>query len=203
MAHPATVADLSADISDADEEMIMNEVMPTTCEPHVNNSKVVKQRTSKRVKKHVEADTSPVNEKAIKDAMAQFKMRDPELPKRGRKPVREDIYISTSLEKIEEMEKRLIEQKGKLSAKERDELRNKASALRSRVKRKIEQRSCLNELSTAKAQFAKFIGVVNEELSGEARARIMHNLADIFVPDSSTKKRARKTLSLADCKNSR
>ena len=55
--------------------------------------------------------------------------------------MREDIYISESLEKIDHMEARLLNEKATLSAKERDELRNKASALRSRVNRKLEHRN--------------------------------------------------------------
>lgn len=60
--------------------------------------------------------------------------------------MREDIYISDSLKKIKEMESRLTNEKGTLTAKERDELRNKASALRSRVNRKLEHRKFQNKL---------------------------------------------------------
>lgn len=65
-------------------------------------------------------------------------MRPADKPKRGRKPKQEDKYISDSLRSIDEMERRLVDEKGKLTPDERDQLRNKASALRSRVNRKIE-----------------------------------------------------------------
>ena len=98
--------------------------------------------TVKKTRKITTAiEDKPIDNRAIDDAMAHYNLRAPDQPKRGRKPVREDIYISESLEKINDMERRLVEEKSTLLAKERDELRNKASALRSRVNRKLEHRT--------------------------------------------------------------
>ena len=45
------------------------------------------------------------------------------------------------------------------------------------------------------------MGVFGEELDEEAKIRILNRLADIFVPpENAGKKKARKTLSLADHK---
>ena len=84
------------------------------------------------------------------EAEAKFKRPDPTKPKRGRKPVREDIYISESLARIETMETRMIVEKETLTVKEREELRNTTSALRSRLKRKLEHRSLMRDLEKAK-----------------------------------------------------
>ena len=77
----------------------------------------------------------------VAKAVAEFNEKDTTKPKRGRKAREQDEYISSSLLKIGNWEKRLIDEKDTLTPKERDELRNKASALRSRVNRKIEQKS--------------------------------------------------------------
>ena len=98
-------------------------------------------------------DETPVDNDAIESAMAEFNKRTPDQPKRGRKPVREDIYISGSLAKIDAMEGRLKAEKDTLTPKERDELRNKASALRSRVNRKLEHRTQLCKLDQFKETF--------------------------------------------------
>ena len=52
-------------------------------------------------------EDKPIDNSAIDNAMAVYNQRPADQPKRGRKPVREDIYISESLAKIEEMEQRL------------------------------------------------------------------------------------------------
>lgn len=109
--------------------------------------------------------------------MADFQKRDPAQPRRGRKPVREDIYISDSLAKIEAMESRLVDEKATLSAKERDELRNKASALRSRVNRKLEHRSFMHKLETFKSQFTTLAGILADEMDVESRNRVMSRLS--------------------------
>lgn len=111
-------------------------------------------KCSKRVAiKTNEAAGTSFNSKIIEDAVANFQRKDPEKPRRGRKPIREDIYIETSLNKIAEMEKKLKEEN--LTSKEHESLRNKASALRSRVNRKLEQKSMVQDMHFAKTQFAK------------------------------------------------
>jgi len=51
-------------------------------------------------------------------------MRPADKPKRGRKSKPEEKYISDSLRTIDEMEKRLLDEKTTLSSSERDQLRN-------------------------------------------------------------------------------
>ena len=110
-------------------------------------------KNAARSKKAVSKSSAvePIDTQAIDNALKVYQKRDPTQPRRGRKPVREDIYITESLAKIEMMEKRLAEEKNTLSSKERDELRNKASALRSRVNRKLEHKSFLQTLDVFKA----------------------------------------------------
>ena len=59
--------------------------------------------------------------------------------------MKEDVYISNSQIKIEEMEKNLKTDKT-LTPALRDALRNKASALRSRVNKKLENRQSLSQI---------------------------------------------------------
>ena len=109
--------------------------------------------------------------------MTDFANKDPTLPRRGRKPREEEEYISTSLQKIEMWEKRLHEEKGTLTGKERDELRNKASALRSRVNRKIESKSTNKKMDEFAANFADYINIIFEETQdAETRERILARL---------------------------
>ena len=51
------------------------------------------------------------------------------------------------------MEKRMVDEKDTLTPKQREELRNKSSALRSRVNRKLEHRTFTRDLDFAKHQY--------------------------------------------------
>ena len=138
IAHSVTDVDSSSKAGDYDgSSHVVSKGKTTPKSKRIAKEKVKKGR---KVAEHTN-NNKPVDTKAIDDAMADYNMRPSDKPKRGRKPVREDIYISESLEKIDTMESRLVNEKLTLSAKERDELRNKASALRSRVNRKLEHRS--------------------------------------------------------------
>lgn len=114
---------------------------------------------------------------AIAEAIAQHQMRPPDQPRRGRKPVKEDKYISDSLKSIAAMEQRLIDEKGSLTPDERDQLRNKASALRSRVNRKIEQRSFVSKLDDFKSQFSLLSSIMAEELDNATKLKVMERLS--------------------------
>lgn len=125
---------------------------------------------------------TPIDNDALNNALANFKVRNPDQPRRGRKPVREDIYISDSLKKIKDMESRLTNEKGTLTAKERDELRNKASALRSRVNRKLEHRKFQNKLELFQTQFCSLATILTDEMDEATRDRIMDRLAALPTP---------------------
>ena len=120
--------------------------------------------------------------------MAKYVQRDPTMPRRGRKPVREDVYITTSLQKIEKMERQLKDEAGRLTTKERDELRNKASALRSRVNRKLESRKNQSQLETMNARFSDLANLMIDEMDHDCRERIILKLAAKLAPT----KRARQ-----------
>lgn len=136
--HSVTDVDSSSKVGDQDGSSHVGKKGKMTCKTKRKTKATGKKAL--KVAEHTNND-QPVDTKAIEDAMAQYNMRPFDKPKRGRKPVREDIYISESLEKIESMESRLVLERTTLLPKERDELRNKASALRSRVNRKLEHRT--------------------------------------------------------------
>ena len=117
--------------------------------------------------------------------MAMYNQRPVDQPKRGRKPVREDIYISTSLAKIEEMEQRLQNERSSLTTKQRDELRNKASALRSRVNRKLEHRTQVDKLDKFNKNFETLSSIMINEMDKETRDRVM---AQFLVMSSASSK---------------
>ena len=143
-------------------------------------------KAKKKYNKKVDAavDETPVDNTAIKQAMDHYNMRAPDQPKRGRKPVREDIYISESLEKINYMEARLQNERETLTPKERDELRNKASALRSRVNRKLEHRTQLVKLQDFKDHFKTLSKIMVDEMDGDTRDRVMTQLMTQIAPSS-------------------
>ena len=62
-----------------------------------------------------------------------------EKSKRGRKPVKDEIYIKESFKKISEWEAQLEKGKDTMDKDEYNKLYCKMSALKSRVKRKQEQ----------------------------------------------------------------
>ena len=87
--------------------------------------------------------------------MAQYELKDPTKLRRGRKPVRDDIYISQTLAKLKTMEKQLETEKNTLTPVEVEKLRNKASALRSRLNKKLEQKTFMRDNDYYKAQIDK------------------------------------------------
>ena len=143
-AHSVTCLDSSLGEEDDESLHDLLHVTPKTCK----TKRVAKSanKTTRKTLRATNKNQAPVDNVAIDNAMAEFAKRNPDQPRRGRKPVREDIYISESLAKIDAMEERLKKEKETLSSKERDELRNKASALRSRVNRKLEARSNQHKL---------------------------------------------------------
>ena len=60
-----------------------------------------------------------------------------------------------------------------MTSKERDELRNKASALRSRVNRKLEHRTQLVKLQDFKDHFKTLSKIMVDEMDGDTRDRVM------------------------------
>ena len=145
-----------------------------------------KARQKKNSKIDAAVDEKPVDNTAIKQAMDHYNMRAPDQPKRGRKPVREDIYISESLEKINFMEARLQNERDTLTTKQRDELRNKASALRSRVNRKLEHRTQLVKLHDFKDHFKTLSKIMVDEMDGDTRDRVMTQLNAQNAPSKSS-----------------
>ncbi len=103
-------------------------------------------------------------------------MRPADKPKRGRKPKHEEKYISDSLKSIDEMERRLVDEKGILTPDERDQLRNKASALRSRVNRKIEQRSFVNKLEEYHRQFTVLSEIMIDVMDGATKTKLLERI---------------------------
>ena len=124
----------------------------------------------------IQAQRQPFNPDVVIEAEAKFKRPDPTKPKRGRKPVREDIYISESLAKIEMMETSMIVEKEMLTQNEREELRNTASTLRSRVNRKLEHRTFMRDLENAKIQFYKLTSILTNEIGTEGRDRVIKKM---------------------------
>ena len=90
--------------------------------------------------------------------------------------MREDIYISESLAKIKDMEDRLKNERDTLKPEERDMLRNKASALRSRVNRKLEHRTQQCKLDQFVETFNKLSSVLVKEMDSDTRKRVMMQL---------------------------
>ena len=70
-----------------------------------------------------------------------------------------------------------------LTSKEREELRNKASALRSRVNRKLEHRTFMRDLDIAKEQFEALGKFIVEEFDNEARERISMKIMAAGMPE--------------------
>lgn len=140
-------------------------------------------KKSRRVAKAtLQAASQPFNPEVIKQAVAEYERKDPTQPRRGRKPVREDIYIEESLKKINEMEGRMRDERDTLTSKEREELRNKASALRSRVNRKLEHRTFMRDLDIAKEQFEALGKFIVEEFDNQARERISTKIMAAGMP---------------------
>jgi len=97
--------------------------------------------------------------------------------RRGRKPQQEDVYITKSLETIEKLEARLVTEKDTLNKKERKMLRSQASALRSRVNRKLEHRSHTSKLDEVLINFDTIAKIIAEEMDSDSRKRITDRLA--------------------------
>ena len=135
-------------------------------------------RRAKRARKSaVEAEDEVIDQAAIQSALDAHKARPEGQPRRGRKPVKEDVYITSSLVKIDEMEARLVNEKATLTPDERDQLRNKASALRSRVNRKLEHRNFNSKLANVLEQFEAISQIIAEEMDSDTRKRCMSRLA--------------------------
>mmetsp|Transcript_27216 Transcript_27216/g.36364 ORF Transcript_27216/g.36364 Transcript_27216/m.36364 type:complete len:121 (-) Transcript_27216:98-460(-) len=88
------------------------------------------------------------------------------------------------------MEQRMVDEKDTLTPKMREELRNKASALRSRVNRKLEHRTFMRDLDFAKVQFETLSKLIADEFDQESRERIVRKLASIAPADLDGKKKA-------------
>jgi len=119
----------------------------------------------------------PFNTEIIEQAVKKYERKDANKPRRGRKPVREDVYIQESLEKIAAMEKRLVDEAESLSEKEKESIRNTASALRSRLNRKLEKKSLEMDLRNAEDQFSLLAEIMTDELtSAKARERVFEKM---------------------------
>ena len=130
----------------------------------------------------------------IETAVARFQARDPEKPRRGRKPVKEDVYISTSQIKIEEMEMNLKTDKT-LTTTQRDALRNKASALRSRVNKKLENRLSLSKIDIMDKKASELFQIMVNEMDSETVQRCMAQVLGMLpaAQPAAGNKRARKS----------
>ena len=78
-------------------------------------TKAMAKTDAKKVKAAQQIEEKPLDQNVINNAIAQFKNKDLSKPQKGRKPKREDIYISESLEKIRLMEQQLVDGKDTLT----------------------------------------------------------------------------------------
>ena len=78
-------------------------------------TKAMAKTYAKKVKAAQQTEDKTFDQNVINNAIAQFKSKDPSKPQKGRKPKREDIYISESLEKIKLMEQQLVDEKDSLT----------------------------------------------------------------------------------------
>ena len=166
-------ADFSQHLDFVDNEESKKE----TGAPAKRTAKAKAKSDAKKAKAAQLSEGKPFDEEVITSAVEQFKHKDPSKPSKGRKPIREDIYISQSLEKISQMEQRLIDEKDTLTDKEKQMLRNKASALKTRVNAKLGKKSLVSDIDFAKTQSATLFGILAQELDEEAFQRVSKKLS--------------------------
>ena len=77
----------------------------------------------------------------------------PEKSNRGRRPQNETEYIRKSREQIKQWEQDLKNKKNKIPKADYDSLYNKKTALQSRLRKKLEQRSAKSTLSSSEQNF--------------------------------------------------
>ena len=91
---------MTADFSQHINFVDFEESKQETGAPAKRTAKAQAKTNAKKAKAAQSTEHKPFNENVISDAIKQFKHKDPSKPQKGRKPIREDIYISDSLEKI-------------------------------------------------------------------------------------------------------
>jgi len=106
--------------------------------------------------------------------------------------VNEDFYIADSQIKIMKMEKELKEKE--MTTKERDALRNKTSALRSRVNKKLENRQSLSQIQVMDNKASELFQIMVKEMDSETIQRCMAKVSTKLpaVQPTAGNKRGRK-----------
>ena len=96
--------------------------------------------------------------------------------KRGRKPIKDDKYITESMIQIEKYEQEMKDKQDTMSDAEYKRLYSKMSALKSRVKRKREAMWQKQSLSDFNSKFVKLATIIFEEIDINCRDDIMLGL---------------------------
>ena len=97
--------------------------------------------------------------------------------KRGRKPIKDDKYITESMIQIEKYEQEMKDKQDTMSETEYKRLYSKMSALKSRVKRKREAMWQKQSLSDFNTKFDSLAKIIFEEIDINCRDEIMLGLA--------------------------
>lgn len=119
------------------------------------------------------------------------KSSEPNQKKRGRKMTELAKYFHESDSKIREWKSKLKNDKT-LTAKDKQKYRNKISAQISRVKKKQEVDELVNAGSKLKLQMFRLTQVLDEELKGEVRTRVMERVRHILEETSGKGKSGNK-----------
>ena len=198
--------DLQREIVEQDDKELSEQTKPqaedSSYEPRLAQKRQAKNQSKRRQRKQQntveENDQKPFNAEIIEEAVKKFERKDANKPRRGRKPVREDKYIQESLEKIAAMEKRLEDEAESLTDKEKESLRNTASALRSRLNRKLEKKSLQMDLQNAQDQFSVLAEILMDEITSvKARERVSEKMKKAQMQKASNKSGEKRTLKSA------
>ena len=117
-AHPASFS--QADLTNEDSSF---SVKDTIAKKRAVKA-VRKPRSSKPKVNEDEKSYGPVDYDRIRKAVKKIEERPVNQPRRGRKPLKEDQYLSDSLKRIDELELRLVTEKDNLTTHDKDIIRN-------------------------------------------------------------------------------
>ena len=88
----------------------------------------------------------------------------------------EDSYIKKSNEQIKAWEQELSANKGKYDQKKYDSLYNKMTALKSRVRKKIEKSTANTQLDEKHRSFNELSRLLSEVIQPDCRKRILRQI---------------------------
>ena len=114
------------------------------------------------------------NDKKVQDKIVKALKERPTKSNRGRKAEPEHEYLVKSEKQINEWEEELKNKKGKVESKEYESLYNKMTALKSRVRKKVERRQVEITRDDSHSCFDKLSTLLSQLIEPECRERIIN-----------------------------